>query len=696
MAAIISNSGFIESQALQRRDQAPANPNNSTDNPITSTATAALIQANTTSPNTPNLQTRRIQAIPHVDAFDDATTGAYATSDLAVMLDSSNIITAGEDHSSVYDIAPNTVQVVSNCVNAYTAYKNAEAAYSHGDKSSLGESLLEIAKAPFEAITGAACAAVDGINSASNITTPMDKAAGILGLISVAGSSTAAVIYTVAATVRLGQTISIVSSLKPLLQDTDTLEKKKTVFNALQNKLFITDEDKREIFNQISQNKKEPWYKKRTSDILVEQLFGNNKDKKKLLKKLLENPNDALLEEFLQSDPPLDLQSHLKLSRDEIPAFEIPEGALSVSSKENFKIIKALLYQTALNTETARKKAAFTNTLGKDVEEEVEKLTEESKIPGFDISTKQASLEKIISCGKKQLNQTIFKSILYALSAAFGLVAVVLLQISTSGVFTFVEMGISLVTCAIGVGINALRLYRLYTDHTVNKKDLLLAATATIFVAIATVIGAVLTKGILNFWGSVGITIAWAFVALYSIYAWNRTSSTKKTETPQEPRPNTPPVFTDSGFIEGSEEDSNALMAQFIRELEEFDLPAPPAPSPISSGILSPESTQGEAPTSHAILHRIHSVTAPHLNGINQLRPFSAPPTLSTSRPVAIDPLSSIDPEVSSLSEASDSFFTPIESRSTSSPQNGAQRMDAVTESIANSMIHRILNEVAS
>ena len=338
-------------------------------------------------------------------------------------------------------------------------------------------------------VTGSSRTAANLLQATS--LTGAGQAAGVLGSIATGGLSSVVIGGLIANSVSCAQKHSMTS----IFEESSSInpnEKALAAFERMKEAKKATQEDKERVFRNILQDK-EPWYKKSTVSLLVEEHFKDIPNAKERLKKILKDPK------LLDGDQNIDLRTKIQsiqLNQADIDDYrntyfsfgaDVPSGLREAESQSlpgpgptwchTFIKLAQLLHKMGVENETLNKRQAFTAAFGEDVSQKVDELANNGSL--------EAKIE-LVKTAKKTLKSSLKKSwakIVGYLSLTIGLA---MAYMFTGGTFVLIELALSLAASAALLGVKIYDLYKVYkSDKLTSQQKRLIASSSIACMALA-------------------------------------------------------------------------------------------------------------------------------------------------------------------------------------------------------------------
>lgn len=440
----------------------------------------------------------------------------------------------------------NGFSLVNSVITLSHSVESVKSSYTQGNKPALINHISDFLESSFLTLSDAVQSGISIIN-VSNVSSA-DKALGVLGMVSTSGLVGMVSTMAVASGIKCHQLRSVSKQMSPYLDNLKGKSEQERVesFQVLSNMLVVLPEDRNNVLDQIF-NRKEPWYKKNTIDIVAEKLFPGDKEKRKQLRSIFKDPkNSSELLNSLMSGLE-DTSSLYPEEQQELNTFintllEKPEYAnIKNESKDTFLKFAKILYTTGLENELERKENLFKNSFGKTVKLEIDELNRDFLSGASNPTQFIEKIDTVLISAKSSLKSQLIVSFLTVIGMALGAIALITAHFLGSGIFTLVELGISIIASLVSLGISAYRVYSISKDKTINSEHKFLIISSAVLSLILTTITTAIGKIATNSAVGVGILAAWVLLGLYSIYVWKATSSSDEIPSPITKPKETPP-----------------------------------------------------------------------------------------------------------------------------------------------------------
>jgi hypothetical protein len=396
-------------------------------------------------------------------------------------------------------------------------------------------------------VTGSSRTAANLLQATS--LTGAGQAAGVLGSLATGGLSSVVIGGLIANSVSCAQKHSMTSIFKETPGSTPE-QNALNAFNKMKEAKETTPEDRVRVFRNILENK-EPWYKKSTVSLLVEEHFKNIPKAKERLKKILEDPilldnsqNRDLAEAINNLPVPQDTeyQSTVNDFKDKPPLALNTVMTLSEQKPwvNNYIKLAQLLHKMGVENETLNKRQAFTSAFGENVSKKVDELVSNN---GSD----QAKIE-LVKTAKKTLKSSLAKSWVKIAGYLSFTIGLAMAYMFTGGTFVLIELALSLAASAALLGVKIHHLYKVYkSDKLTSQQKRLIASSsiACMALAIFSIVASKCLGGglVLN----VALIASWVCTGIYSIYVWK-----KMKNTPVEPAEESQPPIADPAPVDAN------------------------------------------------------------------------------------------------------------------------------------------------
>ncbi|MCH9630666.1 MAG: hypothetical protein S4CHLAM37_06700 [Chlamydiia bacterium] len=432
------------------------------------------------------------------------------------------------------------ISLLTGYVASMRGHDEAKQSYHIGDKHGIFAGTTSVIRGPFEMLSGGGTAVTSGISTFASPAKAASLARTVQGIsiASSVGSGAFFILLGAPAVYSLYESGSTYHNLKKHVKEGGDAQG----FTYLKSRLEVKDTDREKILDELFTDKEENaavksvkrffnWiygYNSAKADEVKASIKGllsndalTNKELKKALNKL--DPNGEL--QGMLSDADLDYAEKYIASSDKLKG-------LTPEARENLIRISAVFYKAGLNVVNARKEKQLCRMIGSKACEEV-KANLHKDVKDID----ETVLKETINSAKKGLIKSLAINTAIVVGCLLGFVGTIMGAVLSGGVYPLIATIISIVTLSIWTGLDSYTLYEEHKAGNSTKKDKVLMVLSTIFMVSITIIGNLLTAGVVSMAVTGVLTAGWMFLLLYSVYTW-REKEKKKRKAAEETEAN--------------------------------------------------------------------------------------------------------------------------------------------------------------